>query len=430
MTATPAPAARARDLTAGLATNGRIDECFDLWRRPDVATPGNLAWLDRLAWRALDAGDLRLGGDYGRLFAFARWRSGLDPQGRPAPEGEGALPPVPVPYLSVAKLHHDIEQFRHLRGRGLLGSGFDTVIDRYRRIADRLAEQGASGQVPLTGADDEAIGQVYNRLVHVGTAPRLERALSDGWDPAEVEERYLGDQAGVVVIDDLLTPRALESLRSFCLESTVWSANRYAHGRLGAFFRDGFNCPLLLQIAQELRDALPRVIGARYPLRQLWAFKNGHVLPPGGNTHADFAAVNVNFWITPTEANLDPGSGGLLVHRADAPPDWDFATYNGSPEVIGSYLRSRDVRSVEIPYRANRAIVFNSDLFHATAGVRFKPGYENRRINITMLYGERADDVHHRNPQADPEIGARTAATAADGAWRSAAFARARGTRR
>lgn len=118
------------------------------------------------------------------------------------------------------------------------------------------------------------------------------------------------------------------------------------------------------------------------------------------------------------------------MHRADAPPDWDFDTYNGSPDLIWSYLRSRHVRSVEIPYRANRAIVFNSDLFHGTAGVRFKPGYENRRINITMLYGERADDVHHRNPQADPDIGARTAAAAATGAWRSAAFARARGARR
>ena len=50
----------------------------------------------------------------------------------------------------------------------------------------------------------------------------------------------------------LLSSEALESLRLFCLESTVWTGNRYAHGRLGAFFQDGFNCPLLLQIAEEL----------------------------------------------------------------------------------------------------------------------------------------------------------------------------------
>jgi len=42
-----------------------------------------------------------------------------------------------------------------------------------------------------------------------------------------------------------------------------------------------------------------------------------------------------------------------------------------------------------IPYRANRAVIFDSDLFHQTDTIRFKPGYCNRRINVTLLYGER-----------------------------------------
>ena len=32
--------------------------------------------------------------------------------------------------------------------------------------------------------------------------------------------------------------------------------------------------------------------------------------------------------------------------------------------------------------------MFDSDLFHATDTIRFKPGYENRRINFTVLYGD------------------------------------------
>jgi hypothetical protein len=35
--------------------------------------------------------------------------------------------------------------------------------------------------------------------------------------------------------------------------------------------------------------------------------------------------------------------------------------------------------------------MFNSDLFHETGPLTFKPGYENRRINITMLFGKRND---------------------------------------
>ncbi|MFF8380223.1 hypothetical protein ACF07V_29290 [Streptomyces sp. NPDC015661] len=412
-----------RERTVRLARLGRAEECAELWLRPGTATEENLRWLDATAWQAMDARDFTTAGELGRLHAHARWRNGATPDGRPAVPAD-ALRPPPVPYLSVPKLRHDVEQLRYLRARGLLGAGYDTVAATYETIAERLAAEGRFGQVPMTPADATAVGHVYNRLLHLGTAPRLDRALGDGWDPGVVEETYLADRCGIVVIDDLLSPRALESLRAFCLESTVWSANRYAHGRLGAFFRDGFNCPLLLQIAEELADALPRVIGDRYPLRQLWAFKNGPDLPRSGHTHADFAAVNVNFWITPTEANLDPDSGGLVVHRADAPPDWDFDTYNGRPDVIGSYLASHGVDAVRIPYRANRAILFNSDLFHGTDGVRFRPGYENHRINITLLYGEREDDVDHRNPQRDLAAGSRAGGGTA--AWRSAAFVRTR----
>ncbi len=44
-----------------------------------------------------------------------------------------------------------------------------------------------------------------------------------------------------------------------------------------------------------------------------------------------------------------------------------------------------------IPYRYNRAIIFDSDLFHTTPALRFRSGYENRRINVTLLYGDRHD---------------------------------------
>jgi hypothetical protein len=193
----------------------------------------------------------------------------------------------------------------------------------------------------------------------------------------------------LVVIDRFLTDDALESLRAFCLESTVWSTNRYDHDRLGSFFRDGFNCPLLVQIAEELRAAFPRVIGRRR-VTQIWGYKYASTqpaLPP----HADFAAVNVNFWITPDEANLQRNAGGLVVYDVDAPRDWDFPTYNRNAAKIRELLAARKARPRRIAYRCNRAVIFDSDLFHATPALRFREGYENRRINVTFLYGDRHD---------------------------------------
>jgi hypothetical protein len=34
-------------------------------------------------------------------------------------------------------------------------------------------------------------------------------------------------------------------------------------------------------------------------------------------------------------------------------------------------------------------VLFNSDLFHSTDEISFREGYENRRINITLLFGQR-----------------------------------------
>ena len=108
----------------------------------------------------------------------------------------------------------------------------------------------------------------------------------------------------------------------------------------------------LLQIADELRARLPEVI--RHPteegaprrarrhrgpaatpppgvepnvLEMMWAYKYDQ---KGGGIamHADHAVTNVNIWLTPDEANLDPSKGGLVVYRKPAPLDWTFDDYN------------------------------------------------------------------------------------------------------
>jgi len=189
-------------------------------------------------------------------------------------------------------------------------------------------------------------------------------------------------------LDGLLTQEALASLRRFCLESTIWKRD-YENGYLGAFLGDGFSCPLLLQIAEELRLKFPRIF-QHHLLTQTWAFKYDSERT-GLNIHADAAAVNVNFWITPDEANLDSEHGGLVVWDKEAPRDWNFKDYNNTANEpkVREFLLSSGANAVTIPYRANRAVIFNSDLFHETDRFHFKDDYESRRLNITLLYGRR-----------------------------------------
>jgi tetratricopeptide (TPR) repeat protein len=215
---------------------------------------------------------------------------------------------------------------------------------------------------------------------------RLPGAAVNPDNMAAIAERWRTASPQVVVIDNLLTPAALSELRRFCLGSNVWR-QVYPTGYLGAFPEAGFAAPLLAQIADEFAQTYPAIF-AGHPLRYLWAFKYDSQMS-GIQIHADEAAVNVNFWITPDEANLDAEHGGLVVWDKAAPLDWDFDQYNGDVELPRRFLKEAGATSVTVPYRANRAVIFDSDLFHETDTIKFKDGYDNRRINVTLLYGRR-----------------------------------------
>jgi hypothetical protein len=414
----PSLRAARKNLLMLLVKSGLRKESFQLWHDELTSDEDPTIFLEDQLSRALREHDIDLAGEYAALLSAFRWGS----KWHPADAGRSPVFLMePAVFLTIPKLTHDVEQFSYLQRKQIIGSEFTTIISAYEKLIDEMKSDGLQAPSPLNEDIRARIGHVYNRIIHIRPTPRVSRALSDEWDPAKVETDYLDGDTGVVIVDDFLSKEALENVRLFCLESTVWSGNRYNHGRLGAFFRDGFNCPLLLQIAKELQDALPLVIGRRYPLQQLWGFKTGQTLPADSTTHADFAAVNVNFWITPDDANLDKESGGMVVYDVQAPLNWDFDSYNGKLGVIGSYLRRKKAGSVRVPYKQNRAIIFNSDLFHATEAVHFRPGYENHRVNVTMLYGFRENDVHHLDERIDSSMGSARMSSAG---WRSAAFGR------
>jgi hypothetical protein len=205
-------------------------------------------------------------------------------------------------------------------------------------------------------------------------------------DLSGIAARWQNAQPLIVVIDDFLTANALDALRTFCLDAAIWET-AFPEGYLGAFPEQGFSCPLLAQISREFAAHYPAIIGT-HALRYLWAFKYDSACS-GIKVHADFARVNVNFWITPDEANLDPESGGLVIWDLAAPADWKFDKYNGEAGPIRELLSRHGARAVKVRYRANRAVIFDSDLFNETDRIHFKDGYVNRRINITKLYGKR-----------------------------------------
>lgn len=298
----------------------------------------------------------------------------------------------PVTQLSVSRsrLKHDAEQVRYLFDRGRIGPEHSAYLDALVRLSRRAAENpGATARMSVDTDELQAIAASFNRIIHYGDGPQLATgAVNPALDVPAIEARYHASRPEVMYLDGLLTQEALTSLRRFCLESTIWKRD-YENGYLGAFLGDGFSCPLLLQISEELRLKFPGIF-KHHLLTQAWAFKYDSERT-GLNIHADAAAVNVNFWITPDEANLDPERGGLVVWDREAPRHWNFKDYNNTANEpkVREFLADSGAKAVTIPYRANRAVIFNSDLFHETDRFHFKDEYQSRRLNITLLYGRR-----------------------------------------
>lgn len=287
----------------------------------------------------------------------------------------GQLPwPIPEP-----RLRHDYEQLELLSRRGKLSLKGQEALKVLRPYIAQ--SPGPQQFYAPEGAAGDTLRRALCEVHHYPDASFRGEALGAN-DYTAIEGEYASQK--LVVIDHFLSQEALAELRRFCEEATIWKMYDPG-GYVGALMISGFGSGVLLAIADQLRRAMPNVI-KDYPLLQAWGFKYDQRMR-GIAMHADFAKVNVNFWVTPDAACTDPTRGGMVVYNHPVPKDWTFADYNSNPEKLQAYLKVHNAQSQRVPYRENRCVLFDSSLIHVTDELHFKPGYENRRINVTLLFG-------------------------------------------
>lgn len=405
----PSLAETHNNLGVALKEQGRVDDAIASYRRALELKPDHVEALNNIGLAQMETGTLRdaitsfqqaltlmPGYQTARYNLGIAWSWAGDDakaveclhQVARAKHDHGK--PVVEPAIHRSRLKHDIEQIQYLLDRHKLGEEYRSYLGSLQRLQDTVgAENAPHNHTPIEPTKLAPIAPSFNRMLYCLPPARLEQgSLNPALDVASIEAGYLAKRPEVTFVDGLLKQEALEALRTFCWEATIWKKD-YENGYSGAFLGDGFASPLLLQIAEELRLTFPKIF-KHHRLTQAWAFKHDSTRR-GLNIHADAAAVNVNFWITPDEANLDPNTGGLVVYDKEAPQEWNFKDYNSDrnkPKIL-AWLREVGAQAIRIPYRANRAIIFNSDLFHETDEIAFKGDYLSRRINITLLYGHR-----------------------------------------
>lgn len=314
------------------ATEGRIGDAIAAYREALVHAPDHAETHFRLGSLLSETGHVAEGFAHYMQRAVLVHAGAAQQQDKPAP---------------AHRLKHDREQAEYL--------------------ADKIAGDGA-----FHLEDGERLpGPAVNPT-------NATRQLLDQWHTSWPQ---------MVVLEDFLTPEALEKLRRYCAGSTIWKRN-YEAGYIGATPEDGLACPLMAQIAEEIASTFSAILSAHH-FHYLGAFKYDSTLSTGTNTHADNSAVNVNFYIAPDEANRDPESGGLDIWDVAPPPGEDMCIYNGSEVVARDFLEKSRARLTRVPHKANRAVIFKSDLFHKTSDCHFREGYLNKRINISLLFGSR-----------------------------------------
>ncbi len=362
----PAYASAQFNRAGTLAALGRADEAAEAFRRTVALEPDHYAAHRALGflWMAMGRRD-RAMDHFARTLELRR--------------GEDRTPiaAASLTRSTRAKIAHDAAQFRYLAGLGRDKARWDTLARAYDVVAAALPP---SGVTTLTEAQLDLIGDSYNTPFHLRAAPELPGSTVNAAPSVAIQD-------GIATIDGLLTPAALAALRRTLLESTLWHDFTHIDGFLASYLEDGLASPLLLQIADDIRAAFPERLGA-HPLTQGWAFKGiAGNLPI--DIHADDAAVSVNFWITPDDANRDPATGGLAIWRERPPAEWKITDYKRDATRIHAWLASKPRMRIVVPYRQNRAVMFDSRLFHGSDAPDFTTGYGNMRINITLLFGSR-----------------------------------------
>jgi tetratricopeptide (TPR) repeat protein len=297
--------------------------------------------------------------------------------------------PIPPEKFSVPAHFalHNVEQLEHILAIGnydeqaFAGIFTEELPGLRRRLADVIA--GAHGKAPRVSVHGRSSRILADPPYVRASEEKLPRYLNTGVDYRAIQQAIVTGGQKVQIIDDFLTPDALDQLQKFCLESTVWR-HPYKFGYVGAFPQDGFASVSLFAIAEELLAALGEAFGG-YQLAQWWGFAYDAQLP-GTDIHGDDADFSLNVWITPDSANLDPSRGGLVVWDKTAPSDWSFDDYNSGGDRVRQFLQDHNAESTVIPYRVNRAVLFEGHLFHRTDDFAFAPGFANRRRSVTLLF--------------------------------------------
>ena len=287
--------------------------------------------------------------------------------------------------VTRTKLVHDAQQLSLLLDADLVPAHLDTILSDLEATVESIGTEGKEGPIDLGHCGIGSTTRYCNRVLYVDPAPALPGGvLRRDLDFDAISKSYGADASGYALVDEVLQPGALVALRQFCARSTIWFQSNFT-GELGTSMVNGFAAPLIFQIARELQEMFPTIFG-KHMFQACWAYRY-YADMSGLALHTDAATVSMNLWITPDEANLDSNAGGLVFWNRRGPANFFTRPMGEKTRILDAIANEAGAVSEAVPYRSNRALIFGAGTVHRTDKFSFKTGYDDRRSNVTFLFG-------------------------------------------
>jgi hypothetical protein len=274
-------------------------------------------------------------------------------------------------FINMTKIKHDIQQIAFLVKEKILEESYLNICEEYKNILDFNEDKTI---IPIPKEKYSIIRKYYGRNLYI-----YENEI-----PAKILNSNLIDKFDkYIIVDNFLNKEALNYIYKYCLLSTIWNGDNKTGKYLCSYINDGLNhSKFIFKLSQELQNI---DMFKNLKLIYAWAYKYDYD-SEGIPIHSDKAKININFWITPEVANNNKNNGGIIIYDITPPKNWTFYNYNSDTEKINNFIKENKPKEIVIPYKENRAVIFNSKLFHKTDKINFKSSYEYRRINITLLF--------------------------------------------
>ena len=187
----------------------------------------------------------------------------------------------------------------------------------------------------------------------------------------------------IAVWDNFFTPECLKILKYRVMYGKYCDTDRKDYQAIDYFKNTDY---VSERIAEDLRKetGLPE-------FQRAWSFVYSQNDGMGVSIHCDPSLFNLNVWVSSDKSVKDKSYNGLNIYKIKPPKEWPRAKWNGDARWALEYIKSKNIEPVKIPYKSNRAILFDGAYFHQTNRVSMKEGIENRRVSYTMLFGSQLE---------------------------------------